>query len=400
MSQRSSTPLEVTPLPEIKPRKSWVPFIMGSILAGSAVMAVVFGIWGFIRLIESIDGPGSMASAWGDEWQAAAEKQAEFRATFRIPTVLLPDADLPVIEKVLTKYVAAAKFNDHGAIARLVDVEAFLQRMQEHPDMPRLEVLGRKALLTELNRSLQLPSDVTGCRLMGFKRLTKGVVIADVILKHSPGSSQPFRLWLQQRGRAWSVVDWEAVSEGKSESAQWAGAQRTSQDYLGSMYAASIDAMRQADDRFSRGDVSGAVQVLGTADQRSLPSYLSKQVQLAVATRFHRYGQHQSALDCLTSMEFQDQVPGVFVIQALCYQALGEPAKAIESAMHYEQLCGFSPDVVRAKALSLIQLEKKDEATAEFQRLLEFDPTDQAASMQLAALRPAGEQPKVPEPKE
>src|SRR5678816_317053 len=122
-TQRNS-PLEVTPLPDVKPRKSWVPFIMGSILFGSVVMAVVFGIWGFVRLIDNINPPGGFGmSSRGEDWQATQEKQAVFREHFRLPVAVLEDASAPQVEKLLAKYVAAAKFNDQGSLARLVDVE-------------------------------------------------------------------------------------------------------------------------------------------------------------------------------------------------------------------------------------------------------------------------------------
>src|SRR6476646_4974728 len=51
MPKPNSPPLEAVLLPDAKPRKSWVPFIMGSILVGSCLMAVVFGIWGLARLM-------------------------------------------------------------------------------------------------------------------------------------------------------------------------------------------------------------------------------------------------------------------------------------------------------------------------------------------------------------
>jgi tetratricopeptide (TPR) repeat protein len=396
MPKPNSPPLEAVLLPDAKPRKSWVPFIMGSILVGSCLMAVVFGIWGLARLMESIDRPGTFVGGQGSgDWQSAGEKQAEYRAVFRLPAPVFQDADVPHVEKFLARYVAAAKYRDQGGLARLVDVNAFLQRMQQHPDMPRLDASSRKALIDELNRNLQLPEDVMDFRLMGFSRLAKGSVVADVILKHAEGHSEPCRIWLQQNERAWSVVDWEVIQQGKTQAAQWAGAQRTALDYLGSMYTSSIEDMNKADDRFSKGDTRGAISLVQSADQRNLPGYVHKEMQLAVATRYHQYRQFQSAIDCLRTIDQPDQVPGVYVIGALCNQALGEGAKAIEAAAHYERLCGFSPDVVRAKALALAQLAKKDEAAAEFKRLLDFDPSDQVALQQLVALLPAGKKGEI-----
>jgi tetratricopeptide (TPR) repeat protein len=392
MPKSNSPPLEATLLPDARPRKSWVPLIMGSILVGSCLMAVVFGIWGLVRLVKSIDQPGTFVGGQeSGDWPSAAAKQAEYRAAFRLPAPVVEDADVPQVEKFLGKYVAAAKYSDQGGLARLVDVNAFLLRMQQHPDMPRLDAASRKALIDQLNSNLQLPDDVAGFRLMGFKRLVKGSAVADVILKHAQGTSEPCRLWLQRNERAWSVVDWEVVKQGKSEAAQWAGAQRTAYDYWGSLYASAVDDLNRADDCFAKGDVRGAISLLQASDQRNLPGYIHKEMQLGVALRYHQYGEFQPAIDCLRSIEPPDEVPGVYVIGALCYQALGEGAKAIEAATRYERLCGFSPDVVRAKALALVQLEKKEEAAAEFKRLLEFDPADEVALQQLASLVPARE---------
>src|SRR6185436_16893557 len=174
MPKSNSPPLEATLLPDAKPRKSWVPFIMGSVLVGSCLMAVVLGIWGLVRLIESIDQPSTFVGGQGNgNWQSAGDKQAEYRAVFRLPVPILQDADVPQVEKLLTRYVAAAKFRDEGGLARLVDVNAFLARMQQHPDMPRLAAASRKTLIDELNKNLQLPENVADFRLMGCKRLAK-----------------------------------------------------------------------------------------------------------------------------------------------------------------------------------------------------------------------------------
>src|SRR5690349_13231613 len=104
MPKPNSSPLEAVLLPDAKPRKSWVPFIMGSILLGSCLTAVVFGIWGLARLMESIDGPGNFVGGQGSgDWKSAGEKQAEYRAVFKVPVDVPHGGDVPQVEKLLAK---------------------------------------------------------------------------------------------------------------------------------------------------------------------------------------------------------------------------------------------------------------------------------------------------------
>lgn len=399
MSNSSSRPLEALPLPDGKPPRTWVPIIMGGMLLGSGILAVVLMFWGLIRLIEQ-NRPGSMTFT-GDagNWQTRDEKQAEYRAIYKVSPDAPVDVDLPQVEKLLTKYVAAVQYGDQGGLARLVDVNAFLARMQEHPDMPRLDASSRRALLDMLNRELQLPDSISECRLMGFKRVGKaGAAVADVMLKTTTGSSDPCRLWLRQDHRSWSVVDWEMIEQGKSEAAKWASSQRVGQDWVAAYpHQSFLDELAKADSCYSSGDAKGAIAALTAADQRQLPSYVHPELQLAVASRFHLYGQFQRAIDSLGTIAAPEEVPGVYAIRASCYQALGEAASAAEAARGYERLCGFAPDVARAKAWALAQLERKDEATAELKRLLEFDPTDQLALQQLLQILPAGQKGQIAE---
>lgn len=381
MPSRNLPPLEAAILPDALPRKSWVPFIMGSILVGSCLLAVVIGIWGLVKLVESIDRPGTFAGGAGSTtWQSTRDKQAEYRESFKVPVKVPQDADVPQVEKLLKKYVTAATTNDVGGLARLVDVNAFLERMEDHPDMPRLDRTERKALLDELNVSLQLPGDFTAFRLMDFRRLpAAGSAVADVIFQTAAGLSEPCRIWLQQNERAWSVVDWEIIQQGKSEAGQRAGRWRSGQEYWTPSLDDYLSELERADARYDQGDIQGATSLLQKADQGTLPGYVHKEMQLAVASRYYRYRQHQLAVDCLLTIEVRDEVPGYYVIRALSYQALGEEDQAIAAAADYERLCGFSPDVARAKALALAQLGRKEEAIVEFKRLLEFDPSDEVA---------------------
>lgn len=399
MSHPTSRPLEAIPLPDSKPRRTWVPVIMGGMLLGSGILAVVLMFWGLIRLVEQ-NRPGSMTFT-GDagNWQTRDEKQAEYRAIYKVPPDVPVDADLHQVDKLLTKYVSAVQYGDQGGLARIVDVNAFLARMQEHPDMPRLDASSRRALLDMLNRELQLPGSISECRLMGFKRIGKaGAAVADVMLKTTSGSSDPCRLWLRQDHRSWSVVDWEMVEQGKSEAAKWASSQRAGQDWVASYpHQSFLDELIKADNCYSTGDVRGAVSALTAADPGQLPSYVQPELQLAVALRFYSYGEFQHAIDTLRTIQTPQEVPSVYSISAACYQALGDADKAAEAAREYERLCGFAPDVVRAKAWALAQLDKKEEATAELKRLLEFDPTDQLALQQLLQILPAGQKGQIAE---
>ncbi len=382
MPPRNLPPLEAAILPDTRPRKSWVPLIMGTILVGSCLLAVVIGIWGLVKLVESLDRPGTFAGVSGsDTWQSTADKQAEYRASFKVPVDVSQSADVLQVEKLLAKYITAARYNDAGGLARLVDVNAFLQRMEDHPDMPWLDTTARKALVVQLNQRLQLPEDVLDIRLMGFKRLSpEGLGVADVVFKQVKGTSEPCRIWLQQRERSWSVVDWEFIQMGRSQAADWAGAWRASHDYIDSTaHREFLDDLAKAEDRYRQGDIPGAISFVQSADQRSVPDYLHKESKLHVAWLYLRCRQYQLAIDCLQTSGESDEVPGVYVIRALCYQPLGQGELAIAAADAYERRCGFSPDVVRAKALALAHLERKEEAIIEFKRLLAFDPSDEVA---------------------
>ncbi len=395
MANRNSPPLEAVLIPDTKPRKSWVPLIMGSILVGSCVLAVMFGVIGLLWLINRIDHPGTFVGAGGNgSWQSPAEKQAEYRTVFKVPVEVPRDADVPMVERLLAKYVAAAKSNDVGGLARLVDVNVFLQRMQDHPDMPRLDATERKALVAQINTSLQLPDDILDIRLMGFKRLPeKGLGVADVILKQVKGTSEPCRIWLQQNERSWSVVDWEYIQVGRSQAGARAGSLRANRDYLEAMgHREFLDDLAEAEERIRQGDSPGAISFVQSADQRTVPEYLHKESQLHVAWLYFRCRQYQSAIDCLNSVTDPVEIPGVYVIRALSFQPLGQNELAITAATDYERLCGFSPDVGRAKALALAQLGRKDEAVVEFKRLLEFDPTDEVARRKNDELRMANDE--------
>lgn len=395
MPPRNLPPLEAAILPDARPRKSWVPFIMGSILVGSCLLAVVIGIWGLVKLVESIDRPATFAGGAGsDTWQTTGDKQAEYRASFKVPVDVPASSDVPQVEKLLKKYVAAATTNDVGGLARLVDVNAFLERMEDHPDMPWLDTTARKALVVQLNQRLQLPEDVLDIRLMSFKRLSQeGLGVADVIFKQVKGTSEPCRIWLRQTERSWSVVDWEFIQMGRSQAGDWAGAWRASQDYMGyTGHREFLDDIAKGEDRYRQGDIPGAISFAQAADLRTVPDYLHKESKMYVAWLYLRCGQHQPAIDCLRTIGDSNEVPGVYVIRALCCQPLGQSEGAIAAADAYEQLCGFSPDVARAKALALAQLERKEEAIVEFKRLLEFDPSDEVARKAIDEIRiPNGE---------
>ncbi|MGI8981594.1 MAG: hypothetical protein ACR2FY_20395 [Pirellulaceae bacterium] len=397
MSPRNSPPLEAVLLPDARPRKSWVPFIMGTILVGSCLLAVMIGIWGLVKLAQTLDRQGTFAGGRGsDHGQSTGDKQAEYRAVFKVPVVAPQSADVPQVEKLLARYVTAAKDGDEGGLARLVDVDAFLQRMQDHPDMPRLDGAGRKALLELLNKSLQMPENVTAFRLLGLQRQGKeGAAMADVIFKNSDGHSEPCRIWLQQKERVWSVVDWEVIQQGKSAAGQWAGSQRTGQDYYATMYDEFVGDLEKADDCYNRGDIRGALQVLQASEQQSIPEYVRRENQWGVAYRYYQYRQYQIAIDSLRTVSTPDEVPGVYVLRALCYQALGDGEKALAAAADYERVCGFAPDVARAKALALAQLERKAEAITELKRLLEFDPSDMVALQNLVRLLPVGQKGQI-----
>ena len=377
MSRRNSPPLEAILLsePSEKPRRSWVPFIMGSILISSVVGGVVLGIWGLIRLMDG-DGNGSRG-AWAssDAWPGHAEKQAQYREVFRVPLAPVVDADMAQIERVLQQYVTAARYDDKGGLARLVDVDRFERRMQDHPEMPALDGASRRLLKDLLTREVQLPAGMIEYRLMGIRRLgNTGEAVVDVILKDSADTYDPCRFWVKQNHRTWTIIDWELIKQGKSEAEKWASSQKAAQDWLSQSHQDCIDDIQRADACSSKGDYQGAASALHQAEGRTLPYYAQKELQFGIALRFQLYGQFVEAIESCRKIQPPDEVPGVYVIRAICHEAMGNAEEALEAAAEYEELCGFAPDVAIAKAKALERLGRLPEARAEVKRMLEFDP--------------------------
>ena len=216
-----------------------------------------------------------------------------------------------------------------------------------------------------------------------------------VVIVHHNMSRNPFskrRWWVSKRSGAWKVYDWERLDMGIRQCTRVAMIVAE-----GSHNRNEIsNAINCLDEAFvavvSKEDADAADAKLKEAEKAKFPASLEAARFLMIGlVRLHR-GQYKEALEAWKeTRRLREDMPYLDLLDAIAYNRLGEPDKALKLLERYQGLLGEDPYSLRELGEALLGLQRAPEACTAYGKALDLDAKEADAFLGLLrAVRAAG----------
>ncbi len=347
----------------------------------------------------SLRASGTPAKAELDRWQWGSREQklAALREAYSDRRPVITDPRRDEIEKFLTE---ATKTNDaigEGEWVGVLDEARFRKRVQESPWGRSLSWFDGRQLkgMSIPEFSVVSPNQVTSLKLLHIAPWAGGdETLVFTLLRQGYHEVEPVLFWLSHTDGRWKLVDWEFVDSGWSESESAARWVAMSGDPHGTDYELAMLELRGADGlEYSKRDEYE--MSLREVEGYEIPLAAKDYARYLLMNRWSHHARPEQVLRLAALIQEPDRVPGVHLLKATACQRLGKTEDAFAALDHLEKLVGFRPSLAASRAHMLQQARRREDALAQWRRLADFDPGEQAYLSELLRLLPKSKRSEV-----
>ncbi|MFM9961153.1 MAG: hypothetical protein ACKV2Q_07995 [Planctomycetaceae bacterium] len=377
-------------------RKAWLtPLVgMGLWLASVAVLTgLVSGV------LWTLQGSGVPTQAELDRWQWGSREQklATLREAYSGRRPVITDPRRDEIEKFLKELTKSESSVGEGPWIDALDEVRFRRRMLDSPWGRSLSWFERRQFtaLPISNYSVVTPNQMHDIKLLHIAPAAGGdETLVFTLAQQEYHDAEPMLFWLSKSSGSWKLVDWEWVDSGWTESEASAHWIVMSEDPLGGGYERAMLSVREADS-FDYTKKDEYEQKLREAENCGVPSAAADYTRYLIMHRWSNRNRPEEVLRLSASVLEPDRVPGVHLLRALACQRLGKTDEAFAALDRLEQLVGFRPRVVQARAYLFHQARRRGDALTQWRRLADFDPGDASSLSELLELLPKSQRSEV-----
>lgn len=314
------------------------------------------------------------------------QKRAALQAAFGAEDAGVPPERLAEIERLFEN--VAAGLDDDRTFRKFVDRDRLIEAMKASGQYPVSMRIWEDVVRGSVLSGVWTPWYFTRHRIAHVEELAEGKeALVYGYFWDSAGDMVELRWWLVRRGGEWRIYDWELLQVGQRESvelAQW-------QAGLTDQYYEVFEELSDAYDGFMSGQSDVAHKRMQRAEALlpQLPESMRANATLWTALYWSYGGQYEEAVRVAAQVPSPDEMPGVYYVQILRHDELGEYEQVLEACRAYQAAIGPTPNAARYRVTALTELGRLPEAADACREYLRMDPADTLILQRYAmSLRP------------
>lgn len=367
--------------------------------AGRIVLFSILGILAITRILISFQGDNRRPPAPGPfppqaVWQFPVNRaeddearRKEIMEAFRNQKPLAEDEIARELKPFFEDLGAAFKQGNPERLVAQFDMDRLLDQIVALGVLPQNAVRNRKLFVQGMrqgmvqanprNPVLQNPAfQWDASEIRNVKKLAGNEAV--VIVRHTSPDAFPMRLrwWVSKQTGTWKVFDFEDLDTGiRMSAAAAATAQMGPANAF--MMAEHAKTLAAASEALVKNDLEAAERNLARLDGAQLPP-LFESLRLFVRAGLHlQGGRFEDAVKSVDqALAKNPDMPAADLLKAAAFNRLGKYAQALEHLTKYRDLLGEDDVVCAELGEALRGLNRFDEAIANYQKALDFNPKD------------------------
>lgn len=185
---------------------------------------------------------------------------------------------------------------------------------------------------------------------------------------------EPVVFWLKGPVGQLKLTDWEYINSGIAESEHAGFYESANRDPAATELFRFYHYIRAADE-LNYSDKEKFEATMKLAEECQVPRAWEDLARYILIVRWSNWSRHDEVCRLADQVKNLDRIPGIIAHYAASRSRLGQDDRALALIAISANLVGFRPDLSELRARILTN-QRSDEAIAQWQRLVDFDPSD------------------------